>query len=331
MTQKTGAQTDGEPPSSQSGDAASADAITDNDTTTSKNALKNLDEVSEEEEDYPDDTAEEEELNKRLAAAKERERAREERRAHNGENREQKGLSCSRGRSHRSKEEEKVDLDTQELVTLDEVGGDEAGEPDFEGLDSGVMERELQDLVTLDEIIEEEVEEGKEAQTHETQPRIQDSQSEDLIKPEVCELHLLQRRQQLKLTSAGSEESTITDEPKSGKEAAEKSPRAAKRKHDEDAGQEHVVPKSGFFCNICSVFYLTEKAAKEIHCSSQRHYENLQLFVLKREEQRRGKKVCNSFIVCFRCRTFSVDSNVDQTSTMSAVMSCCCFWWVKLF
>uniref|UniRef100_A0A8C7Y4C6 Matrin-type domain-containing protein n=1 Tax=Oryzias sinensis TaxID=183150 RepID=A0A8C7Y4C6_9TELE len=416
MTQKTGAQTDGEPPSSQSADAASADAITDNDTTTSKNALKNLDEVSEEEEDYPDDTAEEEELNKRLAAAKERERAREERRATNGENREQKSLSCSRGRSHRSKEEEKVDLDTQELVTLDEVGGDEAGEPDFEGLDSGVMERELQDLVTLDEIIEEEVEEGKEAQTHETQPRIQDSQSEDLIKSE---------------TSAGSEES--------------KSPRAAKRKHDEDAvleessnfgtiddpgkteeeekivttprsrgrpkkksrqaavrksargkessteeekkdeelepppptsldssstpdpetsgslgddkteiqkpeedisqsevqqlqpepadegkgsvmknkqdelmtelkvnkrqqepigveskrarsespsvpasfllppynpkspiGQEHVVPKSGFFCNICSVFYLTEKAAKEVHCSSQRHYENLQ-------------------------------------------------------
>uniref|UniRef100_A0A3B3I7B1 Matrin-type domain-containing protein n=1 Tax=Oryzias latipes TaxID=8090 RepID=A0A3B3I7B1_ORYLA len=215
MTQKTGAQTDGEPPSSQSGDAASADAMTDNDTTTSKNALKNLDEVSEEEEDYPDDTAEEEELNKRLAAAKERERAREERRAHNGENQEQRSLSCSRGRSHRSKEEEKVDLDTQELVTLDEVGGDEAGEADFEGLDSGVMERELQDLVTLDEIIEEEVEEGKEAQTHETQPRIQD-------------------------------------------------------------GQEHVVPKSGFFCNICSVFYLTEKAAKEVHCSSQRHYENLQ-------------------------------------------------------
>lgn len=43
------------------------------------------------------------------------------------------------------------------------------------------------------------------------------------------------------------------------------------------AGQEHVVPKSGFFCNICSIFYLTEKAAKEVHCSSQRHYENLQV------------------------------------------------------
>uniref|UniRef100_A0A3B3CX94 Matrin-type domain-containing protein n=1 Tax=Oryzias melastigma TaxID=30732 RepID=A0A3B3CX94_ORYME len=42
-------------------------------------------------------------------------------------------------------------------------------------------------------------------------------------------------------------------------------------------GQEHVVPKSGFFCNICSIFYLTEKAAKEVHCSSQRHYENLQV------------------------------------------------------
>uniref|UniRef100_A0A3P9MJK1 Matrin-type domain-containing protein n=1 Tax=Oryzias latipes TaxID=8090 RepID=A0A3P9MJK1_ORYLA len=255
MTQKTGAQTDGEPPSSQSGDAASADVTTDNDTTISKNALKNLDEVSEEEEDYPDDTAEEEELNKRLAAAKERERAREERRAHNGENREQESLSCSRGRSHRGKEEEKVDLDTQELVTLDEVGGDEAGEADFEGLDSGVMERELQDLVTLDEIIEEEVEEGKEAQTHETQPRIQDellihSYNVDIFFPPV--------------------------------------------------GQEHVVPKSGFFCNICSVFYLTEKAAKEVHCSSQRHYENLQVGQNLNAGRSRNKDTC----VMFSCTSF---------------------------
>ncbi|RVE60753.1 hypothetical protein OJAV_G00183830 [Oryzias javanicus] len=432
-TPKTGAQTEEEPPSSsQSGEAVSAE----NDTTTSKNALKNLDEVSEEEEDYPDDTAEEEELNKRLAAAKEREREREEKRAQDRE-RERKSRSRSRGRSHMSPEKEKVDLETQELVTLDEVGADDAGEPDFEGLDSAVMDGELQDLVTLDEIMEEEEEEGKESRTHETQPLIQDGQSEA---PEA---------------SAGPEEPIITDDQKPDvdistappeKEAAEKSPTTAKRKHEEDAeessnlsvvddlekaedevktvttprlrgrakkkgrqtavrkstrgkesstedekkdeelesldssstadketsgslgddkaeiqkpeevmsppdvqttsteqqlqpektdkgmqedlvmendqdehatelkgnkrhqeligpeskrarsesptvstkfllppynpkspiGQEHVVPKSGFFCNICSIFYLTEKAAKDVHCSSQRHYENLQ-------------------------------------------------------
>uniref|UniRef100_A0A096M7C1 Matrin-type domain-containing protein n=1 Tax=Poecilia formosa TaxID=48698 RepID=A0A096M7C1_POEFO len=41
-------------------------------------------------------------------------------------------------------------------------------------------------------------------------------------------------------------------------------------------GEEFVVPKSGFFCNLCSIFYLNESTAKKIHCSSQKHYDNLQ-------------------------------------------------------
>ncbi|KAM9376215.1 uncharacterized protein KZ484_008824 [Pholidichthys leucotaenia] len=43
-------------------------------------------------------------------------------------------------------------------------------------------------------------------------------------------------------------------------------------------GQEFVVPKSGFFCNLSSVFYMNEKNAKDIHCSTQKHYQKLQKY-----------------------------------------------------
>ncbi|AWO97354.1 putative zinc finger protein 638-like [Scophthalmus maximus] len=46
-------------------------------------------------------------------------------------------------------------------------------------------------------------------------------------------------------------------------------------------GQEFVVPKSGYFCNLCRVFYLNESSAKEDHCGSQRHYDNLQKYFQK--------------------------------------------------
>ncbi|XP_019210148.1 RNA-binding protein 20-like, partial [Oreochromis niloticus] len=55
-------------------------------------------------------------------------------------------------------------------------------------------------------------------------------------------------------------------------------------------GQEFVVPKSGFFCNICSVFCLNEKTAKELHCCSQKHYDNLQKYY--EERRQRATRLC---------------------------------------
>ncbi|XP_046695149.1 uncharacterized protein zgc:152816 isoform X1 [Silurus meridionalis] len=41
---------------------------------------------------------------------------------------------------------------------------------------------------------------------------------------------------------------------------------------DNPVGVSYVVPKSGFFCKLCNVFYTDEKKAKTDHCSSLEHY-----------------------------------------------------------
>ncbi|XP_015247130.1 PREDICTED: zinc finger protein 638-like isoform X1 [Cyprinodon variegatus] len=53
-------------------------------------------------------------------------------------------------------------------------------------------------------------------------------------------------------------------------------------------GEEFVVPKSGFFCNLCSMFYMNENSAKKIHCSSQKHYNNLVKHYQKLKQETSG-------------------------------------------
>ncbi|KAG7498037.1 zinc finger protein 638-like [Solea senegalensis] len=58
-------------------------------------------------------------------------------------------------------------------------------------------------------------------------------------------------------------------------------------------GPEFVVPKSGFFCNICRLFFLKDVAAKS-HCGSQQHYYKLQKYYeeLQRKLARRQTPKC---------------------------------------
>ncbi|XP_014883354.1 uncharacterized protein LOC106944683 isoform X3 [Poecilia latipinna] len=213
------------------------------DTEATENILVNLDQVSEDEEDYPDDAAEEEELKKRQAAAQKRENDREEKRSRERETRERRSRSSSRGGSRKSTREpektsqedlEKVEVDAQDLVTLDEVGEDEVGEEAV--TEAPTWEVELQDLVTLDEIVEEE--EGQ----LEAPPQSLESQSKDSLQPE---------------TSSTLTETTQIEDNRDDDNHPKEPSSSSKRKLDD------TTEESGNFVTVDEVGEIEEEEEKE--------------------------------------------------------------------
>uniref|UniRef100_A0A2I2YKN1 Matrin-3 n=1 Tax=Gorilla gorilla gorilla TaxID=9595 RepID=A0A2I2YKN1_GORGO len=55
-------------------------------------------------------------------------------------------------------------------------------------------------------------------------------------------------------------------------------------------GIDYVIPKTGFYCKLCSLFYTNEEVAKNTHCSSLPHYQKLKKYLNKLAEERRQKK-----------------------------------------
>ncbi|KAI1887003.1 hypothetical protein AGOR_G00201570 [Albula goreensis] len=49
--------------------------------------------------------------------------------------------------------------------------------------------------------------------------------------------------------------------------------------HSIPLGVEFVVPRSGFYCKLCGLFYTSEEKAKTTHCRSTVHYRNLQKYL----------------------------------------------------
>ncbi|KAM8806099.1 RNA-binding protein 20 [Eudromia elegans] len=50
-------------------------------------------------------------------------------------------------------------------------------------------------------------------------------------------------------------------------------------------GVEFVVPRTGFYCKLCGLFYTNEETAKTSHCRSSVHYKNLQKYLSQLAEE----------------------------------------------
>ncbi|XP_076841249.1 RNA-binding protein 20 isoform X2 [Brachyhypopomus gauderio] len=50
-------------------------------------------------------------------------------------------------------------------------------------------------------------------------------------------------------------------------------------------GVEFIVPRTGFYCKLCSLFYTSEEMAKTTHCRSTVHYRNLQKYLSQLAEE----------------------------------------------
>ncbi|XP_078499890.1 RNA-binding protein 20 isoform X2 [Lissotriton helveticus] len=50
-------------------------------------------------------------------------------------------------------------------------------------------------------------------------------------------------------------------------------------------GVEFVVPRTGFYCKLCGLFYTSEETAKTTHCRSTVHYKNLQKYLSQLAEE----------------------------------------------
>ncbi|XP_072478265.1 RNA-binding protein 20 [Notamacropus eugenii] len=50
-------------------------------------------------------------------------------------------------------------------------------------------------------------------------------------------------------------------------------------------GVEFVVPRTGFYCKLCGLFYTNEETAKTSHCRSSIHYRNLQKYLSQLAEE----------------------------------------------
>ncbi|XP_072923905.1 matrin-3-like isoform X1 [Hemitrygon akajei] len=194
-----------------------------------------------------------------------------------------------------------------EFVTVDEVGDVEAGNLDLEDLtpcaESSKLETDEANVSILTEKSEDTTEQkeedvekpkvkhgqkrGKSIKTKRTESDQKDG-SED-----GNELIDSKMESDEKSEMQGETISTCA-EPES-KRARSRSPtpdeyQLGPYQPNNPIGLDYVVPKTGYYCTLCCLFYTKEEVAKKTHCSSLPHYQKLKKILNKQAEDYRKSK-----------------------------------------
>ncbi|XP_010128683.1 PREDICTED: zinc finger protein 638, partial [Chlamydotis macqueenii] len=197
------------------------------------------------------------------------------------------------------------DNEDNPLVTLDEVNEDEDDFlADFNRL------KEEQNFVTVDEVGEEDEEE--ERPEEEEIAAIVGPEEEDIVAvagPEEEEIAAIAGPEEEDIVAvAGPEEMEILGDTSPEEEiiavskskgqlgSGDKEPESKRKKtasSDVSKAQstpkdlDYLVPKAGFFCQICSLFYADETSVKN-HCRTPLHQQNMQKFMAKQKDEDNG-------------------------------------------
>ncbi|NXF55758.1 MATR3 protein, partial [Oceanites oceanicus] len=174
------------------------------------------------------------------------------------------------------------------FVTLDEVGDEE--DSDHQKLrKSGLAVKPAgKNDDSLAEIKVDKIEEPE--QENETLEN--GTKTEDNLKAETVEASDTTTAQD---TEKNAHENTDTQDEQETKNVQEKSLvpdefRIGPYQPNIPVGVNYVVPKTGFYCKLCSLFYTNEDVAKKTHCSSLPHYQKLKKILDKMAEDHRQKK-----------------------------------------
>ncbi|XP_030635088.1 zinc finger protein 638 [Chanos chanos] len=151
------------------------------------------------------------------------------------------------------------------------------------------LKADLQNLVTETAIVAARTEATCPGQEEEEERQVQVQDSEVKQETALSSEPTVDKRKTIKEESKQRREAEVKQGPEN-KRARSQSPlkkdfTLPPFSPDNPIGLEFVVPKTGFFCQLCSLFYGNEETAKKGHCSSLRHYQNMEKYYKKLKSQ----------------------------------------------